>query len=320
MTDKQKTPAAEKSGLHPRNKHKARYDFDELVKSCPELKPYVTLNKFNDLSVDFADPEAVKLLNRALLQHFYKVKHWDIPEGYLCPPIPGRADYIHYMADVLALSNNGNIPQGKQIKVLDIGVGANCVYPIIGTHEYGWSFVGTDVDPVAITSAKSIVSGDPALSVAVEIRKQSNPSGIYTGVIEKDEIFDLSICNPPFHTSMQEAEQLNTRKTNNLGKGDSDKPAFNFGGQNKELWYPGGEAAFISKMIYQSSKDPLKCFWYSTLVSKKDNLFAIYKALDKVGAFDVKTVNMAQGQKNSRVVAWTFLDNDRQKEWREKRW
>jgi 23S rRNA (adenine1618-N6)-methyltransferase len=321
LTDKYKARPAEKDSLHPRNKHRERYNFEQLIKSCPELKPFVAPNKFNDLSVDFSDPDAVKMLNRALLQHFYEVKHWDIPEGYLCPPIPGRADYVHYMADLLASSNQGAIPQGKHIKALDIGVGANCVYPIIGHHEYGWDFVGTEVDPVAVASAKQIVADDPGLVDAVEIRQQLNPSNIYYDMIKPDEVFDVAFCNPPFHASMQEAEQGANRKLNNLGKATAaPKSVLNFGGQNKELWYPGGEAAFASKMIYQSSKMPFQCFWYSTLVSKQDNLFAIYKALDKVGAFKVETIKMAQGQKQSRVVAWTFLDNEKQKEWAARRW
>ncbi|HQW01464.1 MAG TPA: RlmF-related methyltransferase, partial [Saprospiraceae bacterium] len=34
----------EKSRLHPRNRHRERYDFKQLIAVCPELAPYVTLN------------------------------------------------------------------------------------------------------------------------------------------------------------------------------------------------------------------------------------------------------------------------------------
>jgi len=319
LPDQYKKPAEEKGGLHTRNKHRSRYNFDALIKSSPELKLFVAPNKFGDQSIDFANPEAVKMLNGALLKHFYNLKYWDIPENYLCPPIPGRADYIHYIADLLALCNLGIIPAGNKIKALDIGVGANCVYPLIGNHEYGWDFVGTDIDAAALESAQKIIT-ENNLTNAIELRLQTNLSGIYTGIIKPDEQFDVTICNPPFHTSQQEVEQANTRKQTNLNKAAADKPNLNFGGQSTELWYPGGESAFISKMIYQSSKSPLQCFWYTTLVSQKDNLHNIYKALEKVGVIDIKTVNMAQGQKKSRIVCWTFLDEYRQKEWSEKRW
>ena len=65
---KKKDHPREKSGLHPRNIHRERYDFKQLIKSCPELSPFVALNAFNDLSVDFFDPQAVFMVNRALLK------------------------------------------------------------------------------------------------------------------------------------------------------------------------------------------------------------------------------------------------------------
>jgi 23S rRNA A1618 N6-methylase RlmF len=49
---------------------------------------------------------------------------------YLCPPFLEETDYIHYIADLLASSNNGIIPK-HAVQGLDIGVGANCIYPIM---------------------------------------------------------------------------------------------------------------------------------------------------------------------------------------------
>lgn len=119
--------------MHPRNRHLNGYDFSYLVKQLPELAKWLVINKAGDTSIDFSDAKAVKMLNQALLKSYYNVDFWDIPEGYLCPPIPGRVDYIHYLADLLADDNNGVIPTGKQIKVLDIGTGANLVYPLTGS-------------------------------------------------------------------------------------------------------------------------------------------------------------------------------------------
>ena len=295
--------AEEKKLLHPRNKHKSRYDFAALVKSLPELRSFVKLNPYGDESVDFADPDAVKTLNKALLKMDYQIDFWDIPEGYLCPPIPGRADYIHYLADVLAIGNGGSIPTGKGVKVLDIGTGANCVYPIIGHQSYGWSFIGTDVDKKAVQSARSIVSSNPALTDAIQIRLQPNPEHIFKGVIKPTERFDITLCNPPFHASAEEAAAGSQRKLNNLGK---TKQVLNFGGQHVELWYPGGEVSFIRQMILESSEIAEQCRWFTSLVSKSANLPFIHTLLERAGAAEVKTVEMAQGQKVSRFVAWTF--------------
>jgi 23S rRNA (adenine1618-N6)-methyltransferase len=297
----------EKTELHPRNKHRERYNFNELINSCPALAQFVVLNKYNDESIDFFNPEAVKMLNRALLKHFYGIDHWNIPAGYLCPPIPGRADYIHYIADLLANSNKGVIPEGNKVKCLDIGVGANCVYPIIGNKEYGWSFIGSDIDPFAIESASRIIDMNPFLKGKVELRLQSNPGNIFLGIIRKDEHFDISICNPPFHSSLAEAQSGTLRKLSNLKQKKVTKLTLNFGGKTNELWCKGGEERFVRDMIHQSKQFAESCLWFTTLISKQSNLNSAYKALKNVEAFDVKTIPMGQGNKISRIVAWTFL-------------
>jgi 23S rRNA (adenine1618-N6)-methyltransferase len=298
-----RTSSEEKSNLHPRNKHKSRYDFQQLILSSPELGKYVALNPYNNLSIDFNNPDAVKALNRALLIHFYKVKFWDLPEGFLCPPIPGRADYIHNIADLL--SNDGIVPTGKEIKVLDIGVGANCIYPLIGNHEYGWSFIGSDIDIKAIQSAQSIVRNN-ALTDVIEIRKQNSINHIFKGILEPGETIHVSICNPPFHSSEKDASAGTTRKLKNLQLDKKSGQKLNFGGQNNELWCDGGEAGFLKKMIAESFQFRESCKWFSSLVSKKETLPACYKLLEMQNVADVRTINMSQGQKQSRILAWTY--------------
>ena len=311
----------QKEGLHPRNRHRGRYDFPALIQTCQELGPFVAMNQYNDLSIDFADPQAVKALNRALLKHHYGVSSWDLPEGYLCPPIPGRADYLHHIADLLAEGNGGRIPQGAAIRVLDIGVGANCIYPLLGHSEYGWSFLGSEVDATALASAQKIVRSN-RLEKVIELRRQPSPSSIFSNILQKGERFDLSICNPPFHASLEESQEGTRRKLKNLGLGVASKsaPALNFGGQNAELWCPGGEAAFVSRMIQESVGLPGTCYWFSTLISKESNLPGVLRELKKVGVLAHRTLPMAQGQKRSRIVAWTFLNEDQRKDWRRERW
>lgn len=309
----------EKIQLHPRNKHRERYNFQQLTASCPELAQFVSLNKFDDESIDFFNPDAVKMLNKALLKHFYNIDYWDIPEGYLCPPIPGRADYIHHIADLLGSSNKGEIPTGKSIKCLDIGVGANCVYPIIGISEYGWTFTGTEIDPVAIDSAGKIIERNPSLKGKVELRLQNNPKDILYGIIRKDERFDLTICNPPFHSSLAEARSGTVRKLSNLTHRKPNKPILNFGGQNSELWCEGGEVGFVDKMVRESKQFSASCFWFSTLISKESNLTSVYDSLRRADPAEVKTIPMGQGNKISRIVAWTFLNQEQQEKWASER-
>ncbi|HEX8547156.1 MAG TPA: 23S rRNA (adenine(1618)-N(6))-methyltransferase RlmF [Cytophagaceae bacterium] len=310
--------ALEKNNLHPRNRHRQGYDFQELTRVSPALMPYVLVNQYGATSIDFSNADVVKLLNRALLKSFYKIEYWDIPAGYLCPPIPGRADYIHYMADVLRDSNLGVFPKGDKIKVLDIGVGANCVYPVVGEREYGWKFVGSDIDPVAVLAAQKIIHSNN-LTDYVELRLQTNAANVYKGIIKESEVFDIAICNPPFHSSLAKASAGTSRKWKNLGREQKRTP-LNFGGQRAELWCKGGELAFIYNMIRESAALSNSCFWYSTLVSKSAHLNAFYKLLEKLKAKEVKTIAMSQGQKISRILAWTFLDNVQRQAWAEARW
>ena len=289
-----------KPGLHPRNRHRGRYDFGELVRVCPELAAFVRPNPYQDESIDFADPGAVRALNRALLRACYGIT-WDLPEGFLCPPIPGRADYIHHIADLLA--EGGAIPRGGAVRVLDIGVGASCIYPILGHHEYGWRFLGSDIDPAALASAGLIVQAN-GLDGSIELRLQPSAAHIFQGLLRDGESFALSICNPPFHASAREAREGTLRKLGNLGKGGP--PRLNFGGRGAELWCPGGEPAFVARMIAESAQLPTRCRWFSTLISRSASLPALLRALAQAGARETRTLPMAQGQKQSRILAWSF--------------
>jgi 23S rRNA (adenine1618-N6)-methyltransferase len=287
--------------LHPRNQHREGYDFERLIAQSPELAAFTTRNPRGRMTIDFMNVDAVRMLNRALLRTHYDIDFWDIPATYLCPPIPGRVDYIHYLADLLAECNGQQIPHGPDIKALDIGTGASLVYPLTGQHEYGWDFTAVDIDPVSIRSAQQICTRN---DLHIRLRRQNNPEDIFEGVIGPDEIFHVTLCNPPFHASLEQADKGTRRKWRNLGKGHSEK--LNFGGQNAELWCPGGEIGFIARMIEQSMVFADQCLWFTSLVSKKDNLQPLFRLLKKARVAEFKTVEMAQGQKTSRFIAWTY--------------
>ena len=289
-----------KGELHPNNPHKGKYNFKSLIKSSPELKGYLRKNPRGEDTIDFSDNNAVVLLNKALLKTYYNIDNWDIPKGFLCPPIPGRADYIHYIAQLIHGKNNN-------IRVLDIGTGANCIYPIIGSQSYRWDFVASDIDPKSIENAKKIVGANKNLKNKITLKLQKNRSNIFEGIIEEGDRFDLTMCNPPFHASLEEAINANKKKVDNLSKGNSKvKKGLNFGGQKAELWCPGGERLFLKKMVKESLKFSTQVTWFTSLVSNKDNIRPTKKLLEKLEAKDIKILEMSQGQKVSRVLAWTF--------------
>ena len=297
-------PAA-KEGMHRRNRFRGGYDFAALASRSPALETFVKVNPHGDPSIDYADADAVKALNQALLLAAYGLR-WDIPPRSLCPPVPGRSDAIHHLADLLAADTGGAIPRGPSVRVLDVGMGPNCIYPLIGASEYGWRFVGSEADPVALRWAQKLVVSNPAVKNLIECRPQPSPAAIFTNVIRPGEIFDLSMCNPPFHASAAEAAAGTTRKRRNLGTAISGAAILNFGGRAGELWCPGGEVGFVGRMIAESVAFRHRCRWFTTLVSKSAHLPRLRLALREVEPTDVKTIEMAQGQKQSRILAWTF--------------
>jgi len=309
-----------KSGLHSRNKNNDRYDFPSLISSFPELAQFVFVNKYKKETIDFSNPSAVRTLNKVLLHHHYGITFWELPQEHLCPPIPGRADYIHHLADLIALNNNGIIPQGNCVSVLDIGVGANCIYPLIGHAEYGWRFVGSDVDPSATKSAQHILDGNGISTDHIEIRTQQQSDHFFQGLINPRECFDLTMCNPPFHSSIDQATSGTRRKWKNLGNKTTGQYALNFGGRFHELVYPGGEIEFVKGLVHESAAFAKDVLWFTSLISKQSNLLLIKKELIQIHAVDVRTIDMAQGQKKSRFIAWTFHTEQERKYWQEIRW
>lgn len=292
--------------LHERNKHQQFYNFDALKLLVPELGEYIIKNPLGIDTIDFAIPEAVLLLNKAILKKDYKVKFWEIPKTNLCPPIPGRADYIHYIADLLSEENNGVIPTGNRVKVLDLGIGANVIYPIIGVAEYGWFFVGSDINTQSLKTATNIIENNALLKNNVTIRQQTNKNNILKNIIGENECFNVVICNPPFFKSEEETLSKTAQKLRNLGKKTTGKPIQNFSGQHSELWCEGGEKAFITNYIYESLYFKTQVLWFTSLVSNKEHLRPLQSLLKKVKAKDVKVINMKQGNKISRILAWRY--------------
>ena len=280
-------------GLHPNNKFNKGYNFDELVKSNPHLKEFVSQNKYGTTTIDFSNPKAVKELNKALLFSFDQLSIWNFPDENLCPPIPGRLDYIHHLADLLSEEEN--------IKILDIGTGATCIYPLLGVAEYHWNFVATDIDLDSLDTAQDNID-DNHLENQIELRQQFDEQHILKGVIEEDDFFTATMCNPPFYKSAEEAQGANRRKTRNLGNNS----VRNFSGNNNELWYVGGEKAFLHNYLYESSLFSKKSKWFTSLVSKKENVESLKKSSTKLGVKEFKVIPLNQGNKVTRIVYWRF--------------
>ena len=285
-----------KPGLHPRNKHKNGYNFDVLTKHNKNIASLITKNDYGTVTIDFSDPKAVKELNITLLEVHYGIQKWNFPDENLCPPVPGRVDYIHYVSDLLAESSITD-----KITILEIGTGATCIYPLLGAKEYDWNFVATDIDLDSLHIAQDIIT-DNNFDAKIILRQQFDEANILRGIIEKGDSFSAVICNPPFYKSETEAKGANARKSRNLGT----NAVRNFAGNNNELWYPGGEKAFLHNYLYQSSLYKDTSVWFTSLVSKKETIKSLQKSGEKLKVKEMKVIPMHQGNKVTRIVAWRF--------------
>lgn len=280
--------------MHPKNPFREDYDFDRLISYHPELSEFVFLNNYGNKTIVFGNRQAVKALNTALLKMHYGLEYWDIPENNLCPPNPGRLDYLLYIADL--------IPK-KDIRLLDIGTGANLIYPILGQLHFNWECTGSEVDLDSLKNAQELIDKNKILS-KIELRHQPYTHSILKHIVHPNDAFDVVVCNPPFFKNRLEALRKNQRKIKNLGL--SKNEGLNFGGLSNELWYKGGETAFIKKMAAESVFFKDQVYWFTSIISQKENLREIKRAINKTLPATVRIIQMGQGNKKSRFIAWTF--------------
>jgi 23S rRNA (adenine1618-N6)-methyltransferase len=200
--------------------------------------------------------------------------------------------------------------------VLDVGVGATAIYPIVGAVEYGWSFVGSDIEQDSLDNVVSILEGNPTLQGHLELRHQPDPSCVLRGIVAGSDRFAFTMCNPPFHASAEDAIEGTMRKTRNLNGGKQQNPMLNFSGVKKELICEGGEVRFIQTLIRESQNYAANVFWFTTLVSKQSHLKSLYGTLKTVRPAEVKTISMGTGNKSTRILAWTFVPKEERVDWR----
>lgn len=367
-----------RGNIHPRNKYAENPpDFDILASLYSSFHPYVFYATNGRPRIDWTDFNATRELTRVLLHRDYAINWW-IPDGQLCPTVPNRLNYIHWIEDLLASDLIRKQHDGDIVRGFDIGTGANCIYPLLGAALHGWHFVGTDVTCVALEWAQKNVQNNPHLIDLIEIRKNGegeleekngctqkneeegpleslsfdeseqavdedgtqlstsgqpeepckevsgavNPSltsndqqieellevplskgsgvvsknsegpPVLLGVIREGEQFDFCMCNPPFFESMEEAGA---------------NPRTACGGTMEEMVCPGGEQAFIKRIINDSVHLKEQIRWYTTMVGRKVNLKVLTTNLRKVGVTIVQTTEFVQGRTSRWGLAWSFI-------------
>jgi len=281
--------------MHDKNPFNKEYDLDTLTEHYPTLKEFVFVNEYGNKTIKFQNKKAVNALNSALLKVHYGIL-WEIPDNNLCPPVPGRLDYLLHVSDLIKKTD---------VNLLDIGTGANLIYPILATCHFKWQCTGSEVNKEALQNAQNIIDKNKILQKTT-LRYQKFKSNILNDIIQPGDFFDVVVCNPPFSKDLKDSNRKTHRKNNNL---DLEEYANkNFGGTPTELWYKGGEVAFIKKMALESVDFKAQVNWFTSLISKKENIKDIKRAIKKTQPSEVKVIDMEHGNKISRFIAWTFTE------------
>lgn len=308
---------AKAARMHPRNPYSTRrVDFANLALRHASLVPYLVPSKGGafEATLNWADPRATVELTKALLWEDFGL-HWDLPKGRLCPTLPSRLNYILSVQDLLggAPEKGPGAPGGRRPDVcgLDIGTGASCIYPLLAYKACGWRMVATDVDDVALVSARNLVERN-ALAEVVDIRDAKSlrrPGGrvpaLLSGMVDADDLFDFCMCNPPFFSSSVEAAA-------------DPHPFVTRDASTAELVTEGGEVAFVSQLIRESALVSTQVRWFTVLLGRRASVEPLVRMLhhavvpptgaEKLTATAVRTRAIAQGQGARWLLAWSFAD------------
>ena len=293
----------QEGGMHPKNRYRyERPDFRRFVEICPEFRQYTTTSSTEDghVSVDFRNWDACRELVRLQFQEDFGIS-WTIPKPHLVPPIANRLNYLCFIHDLISLwSPEPKNRASYEYKVLDIGCGANLVYPLLGAVYFGWSFVGCDVNTDALRIAATNRDANPSISPCIILKKvasqpcqgNNGTRGIIGSCLDDDDTFDACVCNPPFFSNFSDMGQ---------------NPLTNYGGTSMEMVYPGGEESFVIEMIQDSAQHKHSIAWFSTMVGKKQTLKHAKKLLYSLGNTCIRTHELVQGTTHRWVISWSFV-------------
>ena len=272
-------------------------DFLTLTKEFPELKKYILKqNEDNEeeFQFDWSNNELSLLMDKSILNYYFDIKYYDIPKGFLIPPIPSRINYINLINSIIAkLIKDIDI---KNIIGIDIGTGANIIYPILGYSIYKWKFICTEINKEAYNNAKLILQKNN-LENNINIIKQNNKDNIFISILNRENKYIFSMCNPPYYNYENEIKLEDKKRDNE----------YNF----DEIYYKNGEYGFFQRYFEESICYKNNVFLYTILIGKKINAENIY---DKLSSYNdiIKIYNMQKiltGNNVRYIIYWSFFNN-----------
>lgn len=109
------------------------------------------------------------------------------------------------------------------------------------------------------------------------------------------------MCNPPFYTSREEMAQLADIKAQQASSVCT--------GADVEMVTPGGEVAFVTRMIEESLHLRNQIQWYTSMLGKLSSVSVLVEKLIKHDNHNYAVTEFVQGSKTKRwALAWSWGD------------
>ncbi|XP_044732234.1 U6 small nuclear RNA (adenine-(43)-N(6))-methyltransferase, partial [Chrysoperla carnea] len=281
--------------MHPRNIFKTPPSFSELGHKYLEFNKYLKIGLDGKLSLNFNDVEALRALSKVLLLHYFGI-NIEIPKNTLVPTIPLRLNYILWLQD---LANFLQIPADENVTLIDVGAGATCVYGLLAAKLRKWKVLALESNTESYLVAKRNVETN-SLANYIEVKNNGNDEkNILIGSLHSMENYTFTMCNPPFFKENDESNE----KTPKI-KAQPPKNAFT--GTLNELTYPGGEVAFVEKLIAESQILKEQVMIYTTMIGHKKNLKILREKLKSLNIPSYIQTEFCQGNTTRWALAWTF--------------
>ncbi|KAK4227416.1 hypothetical protein QBC38DRAFT_509680 [Podospora fimiseda] len=270
-------------------------NFKQLAKQDADFAAVVQENG----QLDFTDPAAVMQLTKTLLKADFGLQ-LQLPDDRLCPPIPNRHNYILWLKDLLD-STSYSPPGSQPVCGLDIGTGASCIYPLLGTIQRpSWHFIATDIDDKSLEHAKQNVEMNNLSDRIRLILRSPEDTLIPSGSESHVSPLAFVMMNPPFYTSVDEMLSSAAKK--------SRPPHSACTGAPVEMVCEGGEVAHVGRLLKESLVLRGKgAQWYTSMLGKVTSLEALVPQLRENGIDNYAVTEFIQGNKTKRwAIAWSF--------------
>ena len=278
-----------------------RIDLEELRKEYPELCPYIKENPTNELifESDYKDEKLQIRFVQILLSKYYNIPQWHLLPGRLVPHPKLREQYLHWISHLPLNIHSGGDTENEynhpeNIRILEIGTGSNCIFPLLCGKHFKWEIVSTDIDSEALEEAEILLKENNIEDIA-QLRLQKDPTNIYINIINEGEFFHYAIANPPYYDSMVGIEIATSRL------------------KVMEYMTKGGELEFVRGMIRESLGFRANVGWFSTIVGIQEHYDILYRELEVYGlGLTVKGGVLYSDLYNVKgkhiwLLAWTFV-------------